>query len=148
KMKTQNSSISVFVTLALWLGLILGCSNLHKAMNEKRAEREGPGITISAEDLSNAYHANEADADKLYQGKLVIVRGTVGTVSIPAGGVGRPAIVLMDGNQKPIVNCFGFAVDARDAIEKLKTGQKVTVKGKCMGKVATDEPSLEDCVLQ
>ena len=59
-----------------------------------------------------------------------------------------PAIVLVDGNQKPIVNCFGFAVDARDAIEKLKTGQKVTVKGKCMGKVATDEPSLEDCVLQ
>jgi len=147
-MKTQNTRISVFVTLALWLGLILGCSNLHKPMNEKRAEQEGSGITISAEDLSNAYHANEADADKLYQGKIVIVTGTVGTVSIPAGGVGRPAIVLVDGNQKPIVDCFGFAADARDAVSKVTTGQKVTVKGKCMGKVATDEPSLEDCVLQ
>jgi hypothetical protein len=147
-MKTQKSSISVFVTLALWLGLILGCSYFQKAMNEKRAEREGSGITISAEELSNAYHANEADADKLYQGKIVMVTGTVGTVSIPAGGVGRPAIVLVDGNQKPIVNCFGFAADARDAVSKVKTGQKVTVKGKCMGKVATDEPSLEDCVLQ
>ena len=146
-MKTQNSSISVFVTLALWLGLILGCSNLHKAMNEKRAEREGPGITISAEDLSNAYHANEADADKLYQGKIVIVSGYVGTVSIPAGGVGRPAIVLVDGNQKPIVNCFGFAAAARDTIAKLRPGQKVTVKGKCVGKV-TDELSIEDCALQ
>ena len=147
-MKTQKSIISIFVTFALWLGLILGCSNFQKGMNEKRAEREGLGITISAEDLSNAYHANEADADKLYQGKTVIVTGIVGTVSIPAGGVGRPAIVLVDGNQKPIVNCFGFAADARDAVSKVKTGQKVTVKGKCMGKVATDEPSLEDCVLQ
>jgi len=30
----------------------------------------------------------------------------------------------------------------------LRAGQKVTVKGKCMGKVATDEPALEDSVLQ
>ena len=146
-MKIQNSSIPLFVTLALWFGLIPGCSNFQKAMNEKRAEREGPGITISADDLSKAYQANESDADKLYQGKIVIVTGTVGTVSTPAEGMGRPAIVLVDGNQKPIVNCFGFAAAARDAIAKLRPGQKVTVKGNCVGKV-TDELSIEDCALQ
>jgi hypothetical protein len=30
----------------------------------------------------------------------------------------------------------------------LKTGQKVSVKGKCMGKVMTDIPVIEDSVLQ
>ena len=44
--------------------------------------------------------------------------------------------------------CFGFAAANKDAIAKLKPGQKVTVKGKCMGKVATDTPSLEDSVVQ
>jgi hypothetical protein len=62
--------------------------------------------------------------------------------------MGRPAIVLTDDQQKPIVNCFGFSADATDAIAKLKSGDKVTVKGKCMGRIATDEPTLEDSVLQ
>src|SRR6266567_9635684 len=147
-MKTQNSSVTAFVALALWLALILGCSSFRKAMDEKRAEREGPGITISADDLYRAYQSNEAEADKIYQGKIVIVTGIVGTTSTPDDGMGRPAVILVGSNQKPIVNCFGFASDEKEAISKLKPGQKVTIKGKCMGKVATDEPALEDCVLQ
>ena len=62
--------------------------------------------------------------------------------------MGRPAIILADARQKPIVNCFGFATDNKEAISKLKTGQKVTVKGKCMGKVLADIPVLEDSVIQ
>lgn len=147
-MKAQKSSATVFVILGLWLGLILGCSSLRKNMNAKRAEREGPAITISADDLHKAYESNEAEADKLYQGKILIVTGTVGTTSTPEAGEGRPAIILIDARQKPIVNCFGFATDEKDAISKLKTGQKVSVKGKCMGKAVTDIPVLEDSVLQ
>lgn len=147
-MKTQKNALTLLIILGLWLGLILGCSSLRKGMEEKRAEREGTGITISAEDLYKAYDSNEADADKLYQGKIVIVTGTVGTTSTPDEGMGRPAVILVDSNQKPIVNCFGFSTNDKDAIKKLKPGQKVTVKGKCMGKVATDITSLEDSILQ
>ena len=147
-MKTQRKSFSLVLIFGLWLGLILGCSSLKKGMEEKRAEREGPGITISAEDLYKAYESNEAEADKLYQGKILIVTGTVGTISAPAEGMGRAAVILVDAHQKEMVNCFGFAASDKDAISKLKTGQKITVKGKCMGKVATDTPSLEDSVLQ
>jgi hypothetical protein len=147
-MKSHKSLFTLMLTLSLWLGLILGCSSMRKAMDEKRAEREGPPITISAEDLSRAYESNEAEADKLYQGKIVIVTGTVGTTSTPAEGMGRPAIILVDAHQKPIVNCFGFATDNKEAISKLKAGQKVSVKGKCMGKVMTDIPVLEDSILQ
>jgi tRNA_anti-like len=147
-MKTNRNSITLILSLSLWLGLILGCSSFKKAMNEKRTEREGPPTMISADDLYKAYESNEAEADKLYQGKIVIITGTIGTISTPDEGMGRPAVVLVDAHQKQIVNCFGFATDAKEAISKLKTGQKVTVKGKCMGKVATDIPSLEDSVLQ
>ena len=145
-MKIERTSVTLLLTFSLWLGLVLGCSSFRKAMNEKRVDREGTGITVSAEDLYKAYESNEAEADKLYQGKVVIVTGTVGTSS--PGTYGNPAVILIDAKQKPIVNCFGFAKDDKEAIAKLKTGQKVTVKGKCMGKVATAEPTLEDCVLQ
>jgi hypothetical protein len=130
----------------LWLALTLGCSTLGKRMEEKRVQREGPGVTISAGDLYKAYDSNESDADKLYQGKIVIVTGTVGTISTPDAG--RPAVILVDANQKPIVSCMGFASEDKEAISKLEPGQKVTVKGKCMGKVIGNEPVLEDSVLQ
>lgn len=147
-MKVRKNITTLLLLLGAWLVVVLGCSNFKKAMDEKRAEREGPAVTVSAEDLYKAYQSNEADADKAYQGKIVIVTGTVGTISTPEQGMGRPAIILFDSKQKPIVDCFGFSPTEADAIKKLKPGQKVTVKGKCMGKVATDEPSLEDCSLQ
>jgi hypothetical protein len=78
----------------------------------------------------------------------VIVTGIVGTTSTPEQGMGRPAIILVDANDKPIVNCFGFSADAQEAIAKLKSGDKVTITGKCMGRIATDEPTIEDSVLQ
>ena len=147
-MKTQKNQVTLLIVFSIWLGLILGCSSLRKSMEAKRTEREGPSVTISAEDLYKAYESNEAEADKLYQGKILIITGTVGTTSTPEEGMGRPAVILIDARQKPIVNCFGFAMGEKDAISKLKTGQKVSVKGKCMGKVAIDIPVLEDCVLQ
>ncbi len=147
-MKTHKTSVALVLTFGLWLGLILGCSSLRKAADAKRAQREGPPITISAEDLYKAYESNGAEADKLYQGKILIVTGTVGTTSTPEAGIGYSAVILMDARQKPIVNCLGFATDEKDAISKLRTGQKVSVKGECMGKVVTDIPVLEDSVLQ
>ena len=147
-MRIQKNAFTCLIVLGLWLLLALGCSSFKKAVEEKRAEREGPGITVSADDLYKAYQSNDAEADKLYQGKIVIVTGTVGTISAPEEGMGRPAVILVDSHQKSIINCFGFSTNDKDAIKKLRPGQKVTVKGKCMGKVAVDEPSLEDSILQ
>src|SRR5713226_1209348 len=99
-MRIPKTSITLVLTFGLWLGLVLGCSSFRKAMEEKRAEREGPGITISAEDLYKAYESNEAEADKLYQGKIVIVIGKVGPIDATI-----PTVYLMDARQKPNILC-------------------------------------------
>jgi hypothetical protein len=140
-MKTQKNPVTLLMILGLWLGLILGCSSFQKAMDNKRAEREGAGIKISAEDLYKAYDSNEADADKLYQGKIVIVTGKIGMIDAKI-----PVVYLMDALQKPNILC-DFARDQKDAVSKLEFGQTVTVKGKCAGKVL-GSVSLVDCVVQ
>ena len=142
-MKTQKNALALGLVFGLWLGLILGCSNSREATNSPSSEDRSAPIRISAEDLSKAYESNEAEADKLYQGKTLTVTGKVGTSDAKI-----LVVLLMDARQKPIVNCLGFASDQKDAVSKLKTGQKVSVKGECMGKVVTDIPVLEDSVLQ
>ena len=142
-MRNQTKVLSLVITVGLGLVPILACKT-----NAQRTREATNAVTISAEDLYRAYQSNEADADKLYQAKTLIVTGTVGTISTPGKGMGNPAVILVDARQKANVNCFGFSTDERDAISRLKTGQKVSVRGRCMGKVATDEPSLEDSVLQ
>jgi hypothetical protein len=140
-MKTQKNPVTLLIVFSIWLGLILGCSSLRKAMDAKRAEREGPGITISGEDLYRAYESNEAEADKLYQGKTLIVTGKVGPIDATI-----PTVYLMDARQKPNIFC-DFARDQKDAVSKLEFGQTVTVKGKCAGKVL-GSVALTDCVVQ
>ena len=129
KLKGQKNLVTLLIIFGLWLGLILGCSSLQKATEQKRIEREGTGITISAEDLYKAYESNEAEADKLYQGKIVIVTGKVGIIDAKI-----PLVFLMDAHQKPNIQC-GFTADQKDAVSKLETGQTVTVKAKGVGKV-------------
>jgi hypothetical protein len=140
-MRIPKTSVTLVLTFGLWLGLVLGCSSFRKAMESKRVEREGTGITISAEDLYKAYDSNEADANKLYQGKIVIVTGKIGIIDAKI-----PAVYLMDAQQKPNILC-DFARDQKDAVSKLEFGQTVTVRGKCAGKVL-GSLGLVDCVVQ
>ena len=140
-MKTQKNPVTLLIVFSIWLGLILGCSSLRKAMEEKRIEREGTGITVSAEDLYKAYDSNEAEADKLYQGKIVIVTGKIGIIDAKI-----PVVYLMDARQKANILC-DFTRDQKDAVSKLEFGQTVTVKGKCAGKVLGNV-GVVDCVVQ
>ena len=140
-MRIPKTSITLALTFGLWLGLILGCSSFRKAMESKRVEREGTGIAISADDLIKAYELNEAEADKLYQGKIVVVTGKVGSLDAKI-----PTVFLMDARQKADILC-DFARDQKDAVSKLEFGQTVTVRGKCAGKVL-GSVGLVDCVVQ
>jgi hypothetical protein len=139
-MRIHKSVLTLGVMFCLWLGLVLGCKS-----STQRTRETTNAVTISAEDLYKAYDSNEADADKLYQGKILIVSGTVGETDTPA--VGNPTVTL-SAQKSAAIQCFGFAADQKDAISKLKTGQTVTVEGKCMGRMMGKLLVLEDSVLQ
>ena len=139
-MKTQKNITTLIIIFALWSGLVFGCKT-----STQRTSDATNAINISAEDLYKAYQSNEADADKLYQGKILIVSGAVGDTDTPAAG---NAAVTLTAQKSAAIQCFGFAADQKDAISKLKTGQNASVKGKCMGRMMGKLVVLEDSVLQ
>jgi len=140
-MKTQKNPVTLLIVFSIWLGLILGCKT------SPQSEATNP-ITISAEDLYKAYQSNEAEGDELYKGKMLIVTGTVGRAETRTREV-----TLVDALHRHIVLCAGFATDQEDTISKLKAGQTVSVKGKCVGRahvlgMSIEQVALQDCVVQ
>jgi hypothetical protein len=131
KMKTHKSPVTLVLMFGLWLGLVLGCSSL----------RNSAPIKISAEDLSKAYESNEKTANDRYKGETLIVTGMVGVTNIPEGVTPPPSFHFGDA---PLVVCFA---EEKDEVSKLKMGQTVTVKGKCMGSVL-GFVTLTNCVVQ
>lgn len=139
-MKSKKSFITLLVIFGLWFGLVLGCSSL------KNAEPTTP-IRITAEELYKTYNSNQADADRLYKDKMLIVTGTVGRADTRSREV-----TLVDTRHTVLVYCLLFAPEQEDAISKLKEGQTVTVKGKCDGRarvlgMTIEQVSLRDCVV-
>jgi hypothetical protein len=139
-MKSQKSFITLLIIFGLWFGLVLGCSSL------KNAEPATP-IRITAEELYKTYNSNQADADRLYKDKMLIVTGTVGRADT------RSREALVDARHTVLVYCLLFAPDQEGPISRLKEGQTVTVKGKCTGRarflgMTAEQVSLRDCVIQ
>jgi hypothetical protein len=130
-MKIHKSVLTLGVVLCLWLGLVLGCSSL----------RNSAPIKISAEDLSKAYESNEKTANDRYKGETLIVTGMVGVTNIPEGVTPPPSFHFGDA---PLVVCFA---EQKDEVARLKMGQTVTVRGKCMGSVL-GFVTLTNCVVQ
>jgi hypothetical protein len=130
-MKIEKTSATLVLMFGLWLGLILGCSSL----------RNSAPIKVSAEDLSKAYESNESTANDRYKGETLIVTGKVGVTNIPEGATPPPSFHFGDA---PLVVCFA---EEKDEVSKLKIGQTVTVKGKCMGRVLLFV-TLMNCVIQ
>ena len=139
-MKIHKSLLTLGVLFSLWLGLILGCKS--------STQTTGEPIKISAEDLFKAYQSNEADADRRYKGKTLIVTGTVGDANTK-----DREISFVDPQHTVLVYALRMAPDQVDAISKLKAGQKASVKGVCDGRakmmgMVVDQVSLKDCVVQ
>jgi hypothetical protein len=130
-MKTQRNPVTLMIVFSVWLGLILGCSSF----------RNSAPIKISAEDLSKAYESSEKTANDRYRGETLIVTGKVGITNIPEGATPPPSFHFGDA---PLVVCFA---DQKDEVSKMKIGQTVTVKGKCMGSVM-GFVTLMNCVIQ
>lgn len=98
---------------------------------------------VSASSLKNAYERNEISADSQFKGKVIAVRGRVG--SIGKNLIGMPYVSL-DDDQLGIasVQCF-FEKSDEPRLAKLQPGQVLYIKGTIDGKMISVE--LSDAVI-
>jgi hypothetical protein len=98
---------------------------------------------ISAEQLSSAYAADEAAADKLYKGNLLIVTGKVNSVNKNLMGV---YFVKLSGGgiEAWEIQCI-FDERSASQVEQLQKNDAVTIKGICDGYYMSIK--MKDCML-
>lgn len=98
-------------------------------------------IQVTAIQFARAYDDDEKRADALYKNKVLEVTGTVEEVDFVNGD--ETYTVILKAGQDDQVHCE-FAKDAstRARLAQLKPGDKVVIRGKCLG----NGPAIEACV--
>jgi hypothetical protein len=108
----------------------------------KEARAKADPVVVSARELLDAYEANPVAADGKYKGKWVEVAGEVDAID----RVPKMNVTLKDqGRAKPGGIKCEFEDNQQDAVARLKPGDKVTIKGQCLGKFTS--LGLEKCEL-
>jgi len=109
------------------------------------APPEEPPISVSADELLDAYKANEIAANQKFKGKKVIVRAQIS--AIEAGIGDEPYLVLSAGDQfefqRPQAR---FTRDAAPVAATLKKGQSIKLQCVGNGEIA-GTPMLKGCVV-
>lgn len=126
------------------VGAAAGSFVAYKLWNKEHADAsETEGIKIDAQRLLKAFQTNETSANATYIGKVVEVSGEIGEIT----GDSIPKVILSvpDEMMEGIVISF----DKRHAADasKLKTGERVVVKGFCSGYLTMSGVIVNDAVL-
>ena len=107
-------------------------------------EQEITGVQITAEELLQAYKADELAADKLYKGEILRVTGKVNSTG--ENIVGTQFVKLSGGSIEAWgVQCM-FGKKYGTEIARLTMSEVVTIVGECDGYLITDV-KMKDCVL-
>ena len=116
----------------LIFALLLACSSERE--ETKSVQSEGPAVSITADQLFNAYKANEVAADEKFKDKVLLVSGTIDNIGKDI--TDTPYVVLKAGGDFSFggVQCM-FDDKAKGQLANLQKGQKVQIKGKCNGKM-------------
>lgn len=85
---------------------------------------------LSATDFYKEYSADEAAANTKYLEKVIAVEGVV--VEIQLENPDEPTVALKTTNPEITVRC-GFKKELMENVKKLKTNDKIKIKGKCDG---------------
>lgn len=91
-----------------------------------------PALEVSANQLYADYEANGVSADQQYKGKILKVTGTVNTIDKDI--MDQIYVTLKGDGVIGDVQCF-FSDDYVNEAAQLQKGQKITVVGKCDGKL-------------
>ncbi|MCD2424728.1 OB-fold putative lipoprotein [Niabella pedocola] len=127
---TTWKKIAIAVVLLVVTAVLYGLYLYNKKpQNIKQADSQ---FEITASGLTTAFNTDESAATKQYVDKVVSVSGNIKDVKIEQGGT---ATVFLDsGDPMTSVTCSFYDTEAA-AVKKLKSGQQVTIKGVCTGKL-------------
>ena len=122
--------------------------NMEQYLSEQYLKYEN----ISATSLMDEYEANIVNADKVYNDKVLIVDGVVG--SIDKTNNGNNLCVLLKTNVLFSAVQLNFDTNQEDAVAQLKEGDTIKVIGKCTGKsgklfviLDANNVMIEDCYI-
>ncbi|MBA4187160.1 MAG: hypothetical protein C0467_03995 [Planctomycetaceae bacterium] len=101
-----------------------------RVIGEKELEADSAPVRVLAAVLASEYAEDVMQADEKYRGKLVDVTGTLGKVI--RGKPGKVSVQVDDDDGVALLTC-AFTADAAKPFALLKPGQRVTIRGRCMG---------------
>ena len=129
-MTTTMKHVLSTATIAIFVVLAIASSSDKKI--ESDISTTTPAISISARQLYKEYEDNEVAADQKYKNKILSVGGTVDNIG---KDITDNIYVTLKGSEFiGSVQCF-FGENHVNEAARLSKGMKITVKGKCDGKM-------------
>ncbi len=105
----------------------------------------GPVVKVTPKQLMADYAANEVSGDDKYKGKTLELTGKAESIS--KDFVGNVYINLESGEPMKTIQVYFNSEDTKK-ISELKSGQTVTVQGRCEGMILNLSVVLRDAVLK
>jgi hypothetical protein len=140
-MNKKLRHIASLIAVAGFLTIAYGSDD--EKTTEIAISSETPSLKVSAIKLYADYEANGVAADEKYKDKVLQVTGKITTID---RDIMDKIYITLKGNQYfGDVQCF-FAEDHIQTAMKLSKGQKITVKGKCNGKMMN--VLLKGCIIE
>ena len=130
RIKTLLSILSFLAFAFIAFGSLDDNKNTENDVKEQ--VKEAPALEVSSSQLYADYEANGVAADQKYKGKVLKVTGTVNNIDKDI--MDQIYITLNGNNVIGDVQCF-FSDDYVNEAAQLQKGQKITVIGKCEGKL-------------
>jgi hypothetical protein len=121
-------------------------ADLAQAADDVKAADTNTVIRVTAAQFARAYLDvdDTTGPDRIYKGKILEVTGTVREVDIKSEDEDTYRVELGTGMDDALAACeFAKTPENRARLAKLKPGDTVTIRGKCLGGGAT----IEACVV-
>jgi lysyl-tRNA synthetase class II len=121
------------ILIILVIGIVSGLSTVYYVFNKPHRDVEGekPTYTLKASELYKEFNNNEKTAYEKFGDKVIQVSGKIIEISKEGYAV---SIILND--EMEGINCAldsTAVVENKDFINNLKSGDQITLKGKCDG---------------
>jgi len=128
------------MTLAVFVLLAIGSTDTEESIetdissgNESQSGSEpSVAVRVTATQLFADYEANEVSADEKYKGEALLVSGTIENIGKDL--FDTMYVSLKTDNAFINVKCM-FSDEHKSQLANAAKGQRVTIKGKCDGKV-------------